>query len=70
VNGCPVCIDTKDCVICGEDVKLGVIGVSNLVVVASKEGVLVCNLKRDQDTRQIARMFEDEDGEDQYLQKE
>jgi mannose-1-phosphate guanylyltransferase len=67
VSGRPVCVDTTDCVICGEDVKLGVVGVSNLVVVASKEGVLVCDLRRDQDTRQIARMFEDEDAEDQRL---
>jgi mannose-1-phosphate guanylyltransferase len=67
VSGRPVCIDTKDCVICGEDVKLGVVGVSNLVVVASKKGVLVCDLRRDQDTRQIARMFEDEDAKDRRL---
>jgi mannose-1-phosphate guanylyltransferase len=64
ISGRPVvCIDTTDCVIYGEDIRVGVVGVSNLVVVASKQGVLVCDLQRDQDTRQIARMFEGEDAE-------
>jgi mannose-1-phosphate guanylyltransferase len=63
VSGQPVCVDTRDCVIYGEGVKVGVVGVSNLVVVASREGVLVCDLHRDQDTRQIARMFEEESAE-------
>jgi len=35
-------------------------GVSNLVVVASKEGVLVCHRDRSQDVREIARKIEAE----------
>jgi mannose-1-phosphate guanylyltransferase len=58
VSGQPLCIDTRDCVIYSEDVRMGVVGVSNLVVVASREGVLVCSLLKDQETRKIARFFE------------
>jgi mannose-1-phosphate guanylyltransferase len=60
ISGKPVCIDTADCVIYSDDIRLGVIGVSNLVIVASKEGVLVSDLSRDQDTRKIAQVFDDE----------
>jgi mannose-1-phosphate guanylyltransferase len=59
ISGRPVCIDVKDCVVYAEDMNLGLVGVSDLVVVASKEGVLVCELHRDQETRQIARVFEE-----------
>jgi hypothetical protein len=45
-------------VIYGEDLPVGVIGVSDLIIVASREGVLVCDRRRDQETRQIARMIE------------
>lgn len=57
-----VSVDTENCVICGEGVKIGTIGVSNLIVVASRDGVLVCDLERDQEARQIARMFEEKSG--------
>jgi mannose-1-phosphate guanylyltransferase len=58
LRGSPVCVDAKGCVIYGEDVPVGAIGVSNLIIVASREGVLVCDMGRDQETRQIARMIE------------
>jgi mannose-1-phosphate guanylyltransferase len=60
VSGQPVCIDSSNCVIYSQDLHLGVVGVSNMVIVASKEGVLVCDLSRDQETRQIARIFDEE----------
>jgi mannose-1-phosphate guanylyltransferase len=63
LKGNTICIDTKDCVVHAEDVKVGVVGVSGLIIVASREGVLVCDVRRDQDTRQVARMIEKE-GED------
>jgi mannose-1-phosphate guanylyltransferase len=59
VSGQVACLDAHDCVIYGEGIRVGVVGVSNLVVVASKTGVLVCTLDRDQDARQIARFFEE-----------
>ncbi len=58
LQGNLVCVDAKDCVVFGENMPVGVIGVSNLIVVASPEGVLVCDRRRDQETRQIARMIE------------
>jgi mannose-1-phosphate guanylyltransferase len=57
-RGEPVCIDTQDCVIYGDNIVVGTIGVSNLIIVASKEGVLVCDVNRDQDTRKIAKLLE------------
>jgi mannose-1-phosphate guanylyltransferase len=59
VSGQVACLDVRECVIYGEGVRMGVVGVSNLVVVASGSGVLVCPLDRDQDARQIARFFEE-----------
>jgi mannose-1-phosphate guanylyltransferase len=58
LRGNPVCVDTTGCMVYGEDVPVGVIGVSNLIIVASRQGVLVCDMGRDQETRQIARMIE------------
>ena len=59
--GKSVCVDTENCVIYGEDVPVGTIGVSNLIIVASRQGVLVCDLGRDQEIRQLARVFDDEE---------
>jgi len=58
LRGNPVCVDTTGCMIYGEGVPVGVLGVSNLIIVASRQGVLVCDMGRDQETRQIARMIE------------
>jgi mannose-1-phosphate guanylyltransferase len=62
LRGNPVCVDTKDCVIYGEGVRVGVVGASRLIIVASKEGVLVCDMEKDQATRQIARLIEEQGG--------
>jgi mannose-1-phosphate guanylyltransferase len=56
-----VSVDTEDCVIYGEDIPIGTIGISSLIVVASHQGVLVCDLGRDQEIRGIARALEDEE---------
>ena len=60
VQGSPICIDTKDCVIFAENTKVGVIGLSNVIVVASREGVLVCDMKRDQEARKIASSLDED----------
>jgi mannose-1-phosphate guanylyltransferase len=52
------CIDVKNSVICGEGLKVGVIGLSNVVIVASQDGVLVCDAERAQEVREIARLTE------------
>ncbi|HOJ42692.1 MAG TPA: sugar phosphate nucleotidyltransferase [Syntrophorhabdaceae bacterium] len=56
-RGNTVLKDVRDSVIFSEGIDIGVIGVSNLVVVASGEGVLVCDRERAQDVREIARKF-------------
>ena len=52
------CIEVKNSVIYGEGLKVGVIGLSNVVIVASHDGVLVCDAKRAQEVREIARLME------------
>ena len=59
-SGRTICVDTKDCVVYGQDVPVGTVGVENLIIVASPGGVLVCDGGRDQETRQIAKMFDEE----------
>jgi mannose-1-phosphate guanylyltransferase len=54
------CIDTRDCVVYGDGVAIGTIGVSHLVVVASKGSVLVCDADRAQAVREIARSIDRE----------
>jgi mannose-1-phosphate guanylyltransferase len=56
-KGEPVCIDTEDCVVYGDGIAVGTVGVSHLIVVASKEGVLVCDINRDQEARKIAKLL-------------
>ena len=52
------CIEVKNSVIYGEGLKVGVIGLSNVVIVASHNGVLVCDAKRAQVVREVARLME------------
>jgi mannose-1-phosphate guanylyltransferase len=50
-------IDTKNCVIFSDTIKIGTIGISNLVVVASENGVLVCDIDRVQEVREIVKLL-------------
>lgn len=59
VRGDTVLIDTKDSVIVGDKRIIGVIGVSNLVIVSSKNGILICDKGRVQEVREIARQMDD-----------
>lgn len=60
-SGRTICVDTKECVVYGQDVPIGTVGVENLIIVASPGGVLVCDGRRDQETRRIAKMFDEEE---------
>lgn len=60
IHGEAICIDTRDCVIYGEGIPVGTIGLSNLIVAASKRGVLVCPKDRDQEARKIAAQMEND----------
>ncbi len=57
-RGNTICIDTKDSVIVGDARMVGTIGVSNLVIVASKDGILICGKDRVQEVREIAKHIE------------
>jgi mannose-1-phosphate guanylyltransferase len=48
-------IDTKDCVIFSDGIKVGTIGVSDLIVVVSENGVLVADINRAQEVREIVK---------------
>jgi mannose-1-phosphate guanylyltransferase len=61
IYGEAVCIDTRDCVIYADNVSVGTIGLSNLIVAASKRGVFVCPKDRDQEARKIAAQMENDD---------
>lgn len=51
-------IDAKDCVLVNRsEHKVGVLGVSDLVVVVSEDGILVCRKNRAQEVRKIAGKF-------------
>ena len=69
-SGETVCLDTTDSVVYGEDIPVGTIGVSNLVVVASKHGVLVCHGDRTQEVREIARVIEAKGGKRKQQDKD
>jgi mannose-1-phosphate guanylyltransferase len=57
-SGDSICLETQNSVICTDGLKVGVVGLSNLVIVASRDGVLVCDAERAQDVREIARLIE------------
>jgi mannose-1-phosphate guanylyltransferase len=52
------CIDTKNSVICSDGMTVGAMGLSDVVIIASRDGVLVCNANRAQEVREIARLVE------------
>lgn len=58
-RGDTICIDTHDCVVVGDEKVIGVIGVSNLVIVSSKNGILVCDSSRVQEVREIAKSIDE-----------
>jgi mannose-1-phosphate guanylyltransferase len=61
ISGRSIRVDTRNCVIYGEGMTVGTIGVSDLIIVASGHGVLVCSAGRDQETRKVAQMLDDEE---------
>ena len=58
-RGDTICIDTHNCVVVGDGRVIGAVGVSNLVIVSSKNGILVCDKKRVQEVREIAESIEE-----------
>jgi mannose-1-phosphate guanylyltransferase len=58
-RGDTICIDTHDCVVVGDKKAIGVIGVSNLVIVSSKNGILICDKARVQEVREIVKSIDE-----------
>ncbi len=58
IYGDVIPIDIEDSVVFANKISVGVIGVSNIIVVASEDGVLVCNRERSQEVREIAKRLE------------
>jgi len=57
-TGDTICIDTKNSVVYSQGLQVGVVGLSDVVIVASEDGVLVCSAGRAQEVREIARVAE------------
>jgi len=55
VRGKTVALDTTNCVIITDSTQVATLGVSDLVIVASKKGILVCDASKAQEVRQIAK---------------
>jgi mannose-1-phosphate guanylyltransferase / mannose-6-phosphate isomerase len=53
VHGDAVVLESSDALIWAEDVKVGVVGVSELIVVATREGVLVAPMSRAQEVKMV-----------------
>jgi mannose-1-phosphate guanylyltransferase len=57
-RGDTICIDTRNCVVVGDGKMIGAIGVENIIIVSSKNGILVCDRDRVQEVREIAKRME------------
>jgi mannose-1-phosphate guanylyltransferase len=57
-RGDTICIDTKNCVVVGDEKVIGTIGVKNLIIVSSKHGILICDKERVQEVREIAKSID------------
>ena len=58
VVGQHVGIDTTDTLVVGEDRLIATIGLEGLVIVDTKDALLVCTKEREQDVRQLVKLLE------------
>lgn len=59
-------LDTKDCIIYGNDKMIATIGISDLIVVQTQDALLICPKDRAQDVKTVVETLK-EQGKDQYL---
>ncbi len=57
-TGNTLCLNARDSVIYSDGTLVAAIGVSDLVIVASKNGILVCDTEHAQEVREIARLVQ------------
>jgi Mannose-1-phosphate guanylyltransferase len=48
-----VCVDTSDCIIYGDKKLIATVGLSNVVIVDSRNAILVCDKEKAQDVRKV-----------------
>lgn len=65
-KGKRIMIDTSDCIICGDERLIATVGVQDIIVVETKDAVLVCHKSKAQDVKKIVEELEQK-GETQYL---
>lgn len=58
VDGLSSCIDTKNCMIFGNERLVATIGVNNLLIVDTGDIVLVCDRERDQEIKKMVKQLE------------
>lgn len=66
IHGESICLDAHHCISYGTDKLISLIGVENLIVVETKDTVLVCEKSRAQDVKKLVEQLET-DGKTQYL---
>ena len=57
-------VDTKDCLVTIEDRLVATVGVSNLVIVQTKDAILVCNKDKAQDVKKIVNLLKEKGEKD------
>jgi mannose-1-phosphate guanylyltransferase len=55
LRGKTISLDTNNCVVITDSTPVATLGVTDLVIVASKTGILVCDVSKAQEVRQIAK---------------
>ncbi|KPU44540.1 alginate biosynthesis protein AlgA [Oxobacter pfennigii] len=67
VNALCSSIDTKNCIIFGNERLIATIGVNNLLVVDAGDTVLICDRERDQDIKEMVKQLQMMRGFDKFI---
>ncbi|MDI6619378.1 MAG: mannose-1-phosphate guanylyltransferase [Clostridiales bacterium] len=67
INGLCSTIDTKNCMIFGDNRLIATIGVSNLIVVDAGDIMLICDRERDQDIKEMVKQLSSQRGFDKFI---
>ena len=59
-------LDTKDCIVYGNDKMIATIGLSDMIIVQTADALLICPKDRAQDVKTVVETLK-EQGKDQYL---
>lgn len=54
-------IDTKDCLLISEKRLIATVGVENLIIIETKDAVLVCNKEKSQDVKKIVNLLKEKE---------